>query len=63
MTQEGKSSLYHSNPLQICELAVTAQKKDAELTANRPLKVLADYEIATKDVLGITKKATLNQLK
>lgn len=58
-----KSSLDHSNPLLICELAVTAQKKDAEVTANRPLKLLADYALATKDMLGTTKKATLNKLK
>lgn len=63
MTQEGKSSLDHSNSLLICDLAVTAQKKDAQVTANRPLKLLADYALATKDVLGITTKATSNKLK
>lgn len=63
MTQEGKSSVDDSNPLLICELAVTAQKKNAEVTANRPLKLLVDYALASKDVLGIIKKATSNKLQ
>lgn len=62
MTQEGKSSL-DSNPLLICELTFTAQKKNAEVTANRPLKLSVDYALALKDVLGIIKKATSNKLK
>lgn len=62
MTQEGKSSL-DSNPLLICELTFTAQKKNAEVTANRPLKLPVDYALASKDMLGIIKKATSNKLK
>lgn len=55
--------LDHSNLLLICELAVTVQNQDAEVTATRPLKLLVDYALAIKKVLAITKKATSKKLK
>lgn len=55
--------LDHSNQLLICELVVTAQNQDAEVTATRSLKLLVDYALAIKNVLGITKKATSKKLK